>query len=70
MHMRTEFKPLCGREHLSFRSYYAPCRNVVDGDLCEQFPNLTPDQQRKIADDLERTPGEVLKKLEELRNSI
>jgi splicing factor 3B subunit 3 len=70
MHMRTEFKPICGREHLSFRSYYAPCRNVVDGDLCEQFPNITSDQQRKIADDLERTPGEVLKKLEELRNSI
>jgi len=70
MHMRTEFKPLCGREHLSFRSYYAPCRNVVDGDLCEQFPNISSDQQRKIADDLERTPGEVLKKLEELRNSI
>eukprot|EP01124_Arcella_intermedia_P030027 TRINITY_DN6478_c0_g1_i1.p1 TRINITY_DN6478_c0_g1~~TRINITY_DN6478_c0_g1_i1.p1 ORF type:complete len:1199 (-),score=275.88 TRINITY_DN6478_c0_g1_i1:1875-5471(-) len=72
MHMRAEYKSLCGREHLSFRSYYAPCRNVVDGDLCEQFPNISPEQQKKVAESLERSysPAEVLKKLEEMRNIL
>jgi len=45
MHLRQENKPLCGRDHLSFRSYYAPCRNVVDGDMCEQFVLLSHEVQ-------------------------
>ena len=45
-------------------------QDVIDGDLCEQFPTLPPDLQRKIADELDRTPGEILKKLEDVRNKI
>lgn len=45
-------------------------QDVIDGDLCEQFPTLPMDLQRKIADELDRTPGEILKKLEEIRNKI
>lgn len=45
-------------------------QDVIDGDLCEQFPTLPMDMQRKIADELDRTPGEILKKLEEIRNKI
>ena len=45
-------------------------QDVIDGDLCEQFPTLPLDLQRKIADELDRTPGEILKKLEEVRNKI
>ena len=45
-------------------------QDVIDGDLCEQFPTLAPDLQRKIADELDRTPGEILKKLEDIRNKI
>ncbi|KAL1824197.1 hypothetical protein ACET3Z_010975 [Daucus carota] len=37
-------------------------KDVVDGDLCEQFPTLPMDLQRKIADELDRTPGEILEK--------
>ena len=29
MHMRSEFPPLCGRDHLSFRSYYFPVKVSV-----------------------------------------
>ena len=36
MHMRAENPPLAGRDHLSYRSYYYPVKNVIDGDLCEQ----------------------------------
>ncbi|URE36146.1 Splicing factor 3B subunit [Musa troglodytarum] len=70
MHMRQEHPPLCGRDHMAFRSAYFPVKDVIDGDLCEQFPTLPPDLQRKIADELDRTPGEILKKLEDVRNKI
>ncbi|KPI91722.1 Splicing factor 3B subunit 3 [Papilio xuthus] len=67
MHMRSENSPLCGRDHLSFRSYYYPVKNVIDGDLCEQFNSLEPAKQKAIAGDLERTPAEVSKKIEDIR---
>ncbi|CAA6670468.1 unnamed protein product [Spirodela intermedia] len=57
-------------DHMAYRSAYFPVKDVIDGDLCEQFPSLTPDLQRKIADELDRTPGEILKKLEDIRNKI
>uniref|UniRef100_A0A804N215 Uncharacterized protein n=1 Tax=Zea mays TaxID=4577 RepID=A0A804N215_MAIZE len=31
-------------------------QDVIDGDLCEQYPSLPADMQRKIADELDRTP--------------
>ncbi|EFJ13812.1 hypothetical protein SELMODRAFT_181612 [Selaginella moellendorffii] len=70
MHMRQEHPPLCGRDHMAFRSAYFPVKDVIDGDLCEQYPTLPPDLQRKIAEELDRTPGEVMKKLEDIRNRI
>ena len=70
MHMRQENPPLCGRDHMAFRSAYFPVKNVVDGDLCEQYPQITMDKQQGIAEELDRTPGEVLKKLEEVRNRV
>ncbi|KAM0038646.1 putative transcription factor WD40-like family [Helianthus debilis subsp. tardiflorus] len=70
MHMRQEHPPLCGRDHMAYRSAYFPVKDVIDGDLCEQYPTLPLDIQRKIADELDRTPAEILKKLEEVRNKI
>eukprot|EP00210_Caulerpa_lentillifera_P002872 g2742.t1 len=70
MYMRQENPPLCGREHLSYRSSYFPVKDVIDGDLCEQFTTLPPAKQSSIAQSLDRTTGEVLKKLEKLRNKI
>ncbi|CAL1266321.1 unnamed protein product [Larinioides sclopetarius] len=67
MHMRSENPPLCGRDHLSFRSYYYTVKNVIDGDLCEQFNSLEPAKQKSIASDFDKTPSEVSKKLEEIR---
>ncbi|KYQ99772.1 CPSF domain-containing protein [Tieghemostelium lacteum] len=67
--MRQENPPLCGRDHLSYRSYYFPVKNVIDGDLCEQFSTLDPQKQRSISEELTRSPQEVLKKLQELRAS-
>lgn len=70
MHMRSELPPLSGRDHLSYRSYYFPVKDVIDGDLCEQYSLLPAEKQKVIAEELDRTPSEVLKKLEVIRNSI
>ncbi|KFM25355.1 Splicing factor 3B subunit 3 [Auxenochlorella protothecoides] len=70
LHMRAEAPPLLGRDHLAFRSAYFPVKSVVDGDICEQFAQLPIDKQRQIASELDRSPGEVLKKLEDVRNRI
>src|SRR3990167_3267243 len=43
-------------------------QNVLDGDLCEQFNLLDSQKQTSIAEELNRSVGEVLKKLEDLRN--
>ncbi|KAG6812703.1 pre-mRNA-splicing factor rse1 [Tricholoma furcatifolium] len=66
-HMRTEQSSLVGRDQLSFRGYYVPVKATVDGDLCETFARLPAAKQSSIAGELDRTIGEVLKKLEQLR---
>ncbi|PRP81374.1 hypothetical protein PROFUN_11061 [Planoprotostelium fungivorum] len=70
MQLRLENLMLTGRDHLSFRSYYFPVKDIVDGDLCEQFVSLDADKQASIAGDLDRTPMEVIKKLEDIRNRL
>ena len=42
MHLRQDHPPLCGRDHLSYRSAYFPVKDVIDGDLCEQFAQVAP----------------------------
>jgi splicing factor 3B subunit 3 len=70
MFMRAEMPPLCGREHLMYRSYHFPVQACVDGDLCEQFMTLPSDKQKMIASELDRTPAEIIKKLEDMRNRM
>jgi len=40
---------------------------VIDGDLCEQYNTLDPAKKKSIAEELDRTPAEVSKKLEDIR---
>ncbi|KAJ3377476.1 Splicing factor 3B subunit 3, partial [Entophlyctis sp. JEL0112] len=68
MHMRTASPPLCGRDHIAFRGCYTPVRNIVDGDLCEMFNVIPIEKRRGIAEDLDRSVGELAKKMEDLRN--
>ncbi|KAK9916752.1 hypothetical protein WJX75_006568 [Coccomyxa subellipsoidea] len=70
MHLRQEHPPMGGRDHMSYRSSYFPVKDVIDGDLCEQYSQLPAAKQKSIADELERTPGEILKKLEDIRNQV
>lgn len=70
MHMRQVSPSLVGRDHLAYRSYYFPVKDVIDGDLCEQFPQLSAEKQSSIGEETDRTPGELLKRLEDMRNKI
>lgn len=65
---RTDCVPLPTMCQQAYRSAYFPVKNVVDGDLCEQFNSLDATKKRAIAEDLDRTPAEVSKKLEDIRN--
>lgn len=59
MHMRSENPPLCGRDHLAYRSFYFPVKNVIDGDLCEQYNSIDYTKQRNISEEMDRVVAEV-----------
>ncbi|CAH8491836.1 unnamed protein product [Dicrocoelium dendriticum] len=67
LHMRSEGLSLVGREHVHYRSQHYPCRNVIDGDACEIFNSLEPSKQRSIAEEMDKTPSEIAKRLEDIR---
>ncbi|PWN49180.1 putative splicing factor 3B subunit 3 [Violaceomyces palustris] len=69
MHLRQENDSIVGRDHLAFRGSYVPVKSVIDGDLCETFGLLTQQKQASIADELDRKPSEVNKKLAQLREA-
>ena len=68
--MRAEDPPLAGRDHLMYRSYYAPVKGVIDGDLCERFMQLKYDAKQKIAGETDRTVKEIEKKVQEMRTRV
>jgi len=73
MHLRQESESasIVGRDHLAYRSYYVPVKNVIDGELCEQFnTHLSPTRQGNVAEELVCTPNEVAKRLEDIRNRL
>lgn len=70
MFMRQEYVSLCQRDHLAYRSYFQPVKLTVDADLCERYATLSYNKQKEFADDVDRTPLEVIKKLEEMRDFI
>lgn len=70
MYMRQESPPLCGRDHLAYRSSFIPTKGVSDGTLCEQFSILPMDKQKLIASELDRSVSEISKKMEDIRNRL
>ncbi|KAL3806325.1 hypothetical protein ACHAXA_001065, partial [Cyclostephanos tholiformis] len=68
--LRAEAPRPTGRDPQSYRSYYAPVRHIVDGDLCDAYIQLPYDAKQKIAEQLDRSVGEVMKKLEDIKNAL
>jgi len=69
-YLRAEAPRPTGRDPQAYRSYYAPMKHVVDGDLCDAYGQLPYDARQKIAERLDRSVGEVMKKLEDTRNAL
>lgn len=63
LYMKNLTTSLGGRDHHMYRSYYTPCKSIVDGELCEVFNKLTYEEQVEIGKHLDRTPQEIQKKL-------
>jgi splicing factor 3B subunit 3 len=62
LQLRSDDKPLSGRDHLAYRSYFNPVKSVIDGDLIERFLVLSRDKRESIAAQLtgaEWTPGMI-----------
>lgn len=70
MHLRAEDPPLSGRDHLAYRSSYFPIRNIIDGDLCERYLAISPSQQQKIAEEMDRQAGEVCLLIDQMIEKI
>lgn len=68
--LRQDVQRPTGRDPQEYRSYYAPIKHVIDGDLCDAYNLLPYDEKQKIAERLDRSVGEVVKKLEETRNAL
>ncbi|KAJ5220467.1 pre-mRNA-splicing factor rse1 [Penicillium chermesinum] len=62
--------PLAGRDHLAYRSYYAPVKSVIDGDLCETFFLLPNDKKLMIAGELDRSVREIERKISDMRTRV
>ncbi|KAL9654254.1 hypothetical protein ABK040_010286 [Willaertia magna] len=68
MQLREKNPPLCGRDHLAYRSYYFPVKSVIDGDLIEQYNILDLRTKETIAKELDKKINEISKKIEDIRN--
>lgn len=59
---------LIGKDHLKFRSYYNPVKNILDGDLIDRFFYLSTNSKSKVASKLGRTSKEIERKISDIKN--
>ncbi|KAL5333942.1 CPSF A subunit region-domain-containing protein [Aspergillus crustosus] len=70
MQLAAQCPPLAGRDHLIYRSYYAPVKGVIDGDLCEMYFLLPNDMKMMIAGELDRSVREIERKIQDMRTRV
>ncbi|KAJ5781900.1 uncharacterized protein N7518_010383 [Penicillium psychrosexuale] len=68
--LASQQPPLAGRDHLMYRSYYAPVKGVIDGDLCEMYLLLPNDTKLMIAGELDRSVREIERKISDMRTRV
>ncbi|KAL6450666.1 RSE1 Pre-mRNA-splicing factor RSE1 [Candida maltosa Xu316] len=66
--MREKVGCLVGKDHLLFRGYYNPVKNVIDGDLLECYFGLEHGLKTELAQKVNKSIGDIEKKLTDLRN--
>lgn len=73
MYLRMDdkgFEFVTGRDHLLFRSYYAASKGVIDGDLCNQYLNLSRIKQESICSSLDIGHESIVRRLEEVKEKL
>lgn len=61
---------IVGRDHLKYRSYYGPVRNIVDGDLCERFFDLSNAERTFLCNEAKAlSPEIIIKYLNDIRTN-
>lgn len=68
LELQNIIKNELGKDHLKFRSYYNPMKNIIDGDLLEKFHQLSNGEKSEIAKRLNKTINDIEKKLNDLKN--
>lgn len=65
------YSSLVDRDHSKYRGYYAPVRNVIDGDLCEQFLTFNSYEQNLICQNISKktTINDVILLINEIRSN-
>lgn len=59
-----------GRDQSKYRSYYAPVRNVIDGDLCEGFLQLLASEQSFLCRDSKTLqPDTIIRSINDIRTN-
>ena len=70
MQLASQNPPILGRDHLIYRSYYAPSKGTIDGDLCETYFLLSNDKKLMIAGELDRSVREIERKISDMRTRV
>jgi len=68
--LRNEVDRPVGSEPANYRASFIPVKHVVDGELLELYGKLKPEKQKKIAEGLDRTVEDVVKKLAAMCNGL
>ena len=59
---------IVNRDYKSYRSYYAPTKNIIDGDICETFLRLTNTEQLFVCKHIKKFQvADVIKQVNEMR---
>ncbi|EDK44023.1 conserved hypothetical protein [Lodderomyces elongisporus NRRL YB-4239] len=57
-----------GKDHLKHRSYFNPVKNIIDGDFVECYLQLLQNWKVKIGEAIDKSPNEIEKRLNDIRN--
>ena len=68
--LQAEVPRPTGRDPQENRVYYAPTKHAVDGNLCNAYGQLPYNAKQKIAEKLEQSVGEMMKKLKDTRYAL
>lgn len=60
---------LLGKDHMKFRSYYNLSKNIVDGDLIENFIQLPVKEKIRISNKINKSIKEIENKINDLRDT-